>query len=260
MSDSSDQSTPLVLEGFLSVRAALKANSRPLHRILIRHDKWDRGVAWLEHAARDAGIPLERVASDVIDAQANGKTHGGVLALVGPRRFAPLEALAGAQFVAMLDGVEDPFNFGQSVRALYAAGADGVVVRPRNWMTAASIVARASAGASEWVTMAIAETLQDAADFFRTHGLTVACTAKQRARSIYAADLTVPLFLVIGGEKRGITRSFLDQADLLLEVPYGRDFQQSLGTTGATSVLAFEVMRQRLVAGKGRPSDGEETG
>lgn len=63
--------------------------------------------------------------------------------------------------------------------------------------------------------------------------------------SIYEADLSGPLFLVIGGERRGITRSFLDQADLLLEIPYAQPFDQSLGTTAATAVLAFEVMRQR---------------
>jgi 23S rRNA (guanosine2251-2'-O)-methyltransferase len=59
------------------------------------------------------------------------------------------------------------------------------------------------------------------------------------------ADLTQPLFLLIGGEKRGITRSFLRQADLRLEIPYGRAFRQSLGVTAAAAILGYEVMRQR---------------
>jgi len=237
-----------VLEGFVSVRAALKARSRPIHAIMVRRDKWDRGIAWLEHAARDAGIPVERAEAAAIDAIAQGTTHGGVIARVGMRQFVPLGDLgadAGAPFVAMLDGVEDPFNFGQAVRALYAAGAHGLVVRPRNWLSAAGTVARASAGASEWMPTAVAETALDAAAHFRARGLTIACTAQQGAVSIYEADLSGPLFLVIGGERRGITRSFLDQADLLLEIPYGQAFDQSLGTTGATAVLAFEIMRQR---------------
>lgn len=237
-----------VLEGFVSVRAALKARSRPIHAIMVRRDKWDRGIAWLEHAARDAGIPVERAEAAAIDAIAQGTTHGGVIARVGMRQFVPLGDLgadAGAPFVAMLDGVEDPFNFGQAVRALYAAGAHGLVVRPRNWLSAAGTVARASAGASEWMPTAVAETALDAAAHFRARGLTIACTAQQGAVSIYEADLSGPLFLVIGGERRGITRSFLDQADLLLEISYGQAFDQSLGTTGATAVLAFEIMRQR---------------
>ena len=149
----------------------------------------------------------------------------------------------------MIDGVEDPFNFGQAVRTLYAAGADGLVLRPRNWMSAAGVVARASAGATEWVPTAIAETALDAAQAFRARGLKVV-SADDKAETVplYTADLTGPLFLVIGGEKRGITRSFLDQADLLLEIPYGREFDQSLGTAAAAAVLGFEIMRQRMQA------------
>ena len=91
----------------------------------------------------------------------------------------------------MLDGIEDPFNFGAAVRALYAAGCDGLVVRPRNWMSAAGIVARSSAGATELMPTAVAETAADAADLFPERGLTVACATKDRAVSIYQADLTV---------------------------------------------------------------------
>jgi 23S rRNA (guanosine2251-2'-O)-methyltransferase len=53
------------------------------------------------------------------------------------------------------------------------------------------------------------------------------------------------MFLLIGGEKRGITRSFLDQADVKLEIPYGRSFAQSLGAAASTAVIAFEMFRQR---------------
>jgi len=146
----------------------------------------------------------------------------------------------------MIDGVEDPFNFGASVRALYAAGADGLVLRPRNWLSAAGTVARASAGASELISTALAETAAEAAAFFRAQGLLVACATEERGSvSLYEADLTAPLFLLLGGEKRGITRSFLDQADLKLRIPYGRPMPHSLGTASATAVIAFEIMRQR---------------
>lgn len=237
-----------VLEGFVSVRAALKAGSRAIDVIYLRRDKRDKGIAWLEHEAARNGIPVERVDAAQIDDVAGGATHGGVAALVGPRRFVDLAEIAAdvpAPFVAMLDGVEDPYNFGQAVRALHAAGAHGLILRPRNWLSAAGVVARAAAGATEWIATAVAESALDAAAHFRARGLRVACAYKEDAIPLYDADLTGPLFLVIGGEKRGITRSFGDQADLRLAIPYGGDFDQSLGTTAATAVIAFEVMRQR---------------
>jgi 23S rRNA (guanosine2251-2'-O)-methyltransferase len=247
-----------ILEGQISVEAALKAGSRSISTLLIRVDGTvERDVVRLVREAERMGINVERVSSEVIDEKAQGKTHGGVIALVGARRFVPLDSLAAEitrPFIVMLDGVEDPFNFGQALRAFYAAGADGLVLRPRNWMSAAGVVARSSAGASELIPTAIAETTQVAADVLRKQGLRVAVATKERAVSIYEADLSGPLFLVVGGEKRGVTRSFEDAADFRLSIPYGRRYAHSLGTTAAAAVLAFEIMRQRV---NKNPTDDE---
>lgn len=236
-----------LLEGQISVEAALKAGSRPIEKLLIVSGAIDRDVARLAREAEHMRIPVQRVPAAEIDALAQGKSHGGVIALAGARQFMALESLLTAPdpFIVMLDGVEDPFNFGQAVRAFYAAGAHGLVLRERNWMSAAGVVARASAGASELMPTGIAETTQAAADFFRAQGLRVAVAAKERATSIYDADLSGGLFLVVGGEKRGVTRSFADAADIRLSIPYGRRYPHSLGTTAAAAVVAFEIMRQR---------------
>lgn len=238
-----------ILEGAISVEAALRADSREFRRLLMRRDKQDGALRRLIGLAKAKKTLLEFVSNEEITERAQGKSHGGVLAEVGPRRFAALAELlppSRPAFIVMIDGVEDPFNFGASVRSLYAAGADGLVVRPRNWMSAAGVVARSSAGASELIPTAIAETAEDAARFFRERGLRVAAaTDAPPTVSVYDADLTAPLFLLIGGEKRGITRSFSDGADLRLRIPYGRPHAHSLGTAAAAAVLGFEVQRQR---------------
>ena len=130
----------------------------------------------------------------------------------------------------MLDGIEDPYNFAGAIRALYAAGVDGIVLRPRNWTSASAIVGRASAGASERVAIAIAKSAASAADFYRERGSAHRCHRQvgRRRRQLAEADLAQPLFLLIGGERRGVTRSFRQRADLLLQIPYGRDFDHSL--------------------------------
>ena len=238
------------LEGFISVLAALQGGHRQIHAIQLRIGKEDSQTRRLQLLAQKSGVSVQRVSADQIEQLAGGKTHGGVLAQVGPYQFAPMSTLAAAKprpFLAMIDGVEDPFNFGSSVRSLYAAGADGLVLRPRNWLSAAGTVARASAGASELIPTALAETAADAAANFRASGLSIACaTDEPGSVSLYDADLTQPLFLLIGGEKRGITRSFLDGADLKLRIPYGRPLPHSLGTASAAAIIAFEVMRQRM--------------
>lgn len=241
-------SESIILEGHVSVEAALEARSRKVAEVLIRRNKSRRDTTRLEHLARRDRVTVRRVDGVEIDALVSGKTHGGVIARAGERRLLALgDLLVGADpaLVVMLDGVEDPFNFGYALRSLYAAGVSGVVVRQRDWTTAAGVVARASAGASERVKMAAADSALEAAAFYREKGLTVACTARQGATSMFEADLSQPMFLLIGGEKRGVTRSFVEEANLLLSIPYGRRFDASLSAGGATAAIAFEALRQR---------------
>jgi 23S rRNA (guanosine2251-2'-O)-methyltransferase len=240
------------LEGAISVEAALRGNCRQVLAVYVQKGngrRWERRLAQLQKLARRGNVPLELVEPAFIEARVTGNTHGGVVAAAGPRQFVSLASLVTEgerPFIVMLDGIEDPYNFGQALRSLYAAGAAGVVVRPRNWFTAAGIVARASAGVSEQIPIAIAETAEEAANTYRQLGLRIAATSNQNAVSLYEADLLDPLFLLLGGEKRGITRSFLAQADLVLQIPYQQaNFQQSLGVVASAAIVAFEVMRQR---------------
>lgn len=241
-----------VLEGQISVEAALRARSREIDALLIDdrlRDRRDRRFAALLRLAADARVPVRRVSIDEIKRHASGRTHGGIVALSGPRLHIALDALlAGHErpWIAMLDGLEDPYNYGQAVRALYAAGAHGLVVRERDWEGAAGVVARASAGASELFPTAAVGSALDAAEALGRAGLTVACAARgEGAASPDDAELSGPLFLVLGGERRGVSRPLLERADLLLELPYGRRFPHSLGLATATAALAWEVLRQR---------------
>ncbi|MCA9950905.1 MAG: RNA methyltransferase [Anaerolineales bacterium] len=242
------QSETIWLEGHISVTAAIQGGFRTVTAVYLGHGKWSRQVAALKRLALACNIPVEQVDESFIADRVSGNSHGGVIAEAGPRKFMGVADLITGQqnpFIVMLDGIEDPFNFGQAVRTLYAAGANGLVVRPRNWMTAGSIVARASAGAAELIPTAVAETAVDAATYFRSFGLQIVTTTKKSTTTLYAVDLSGPLFILIGGERRGVTRSFLEQADLRLQIPYGRQFGQSLGAAASAAVLGFEIMRQR---------------
>ncbi|MEX1247136.1 MAG: RNA methyltransferase [Anaerolineales bacterium] len=242
--------SPLTLEGSVSVLAALEAGRRPIEAVCVQKDKDVRGLDRIQAAARAKSVPIKEVAEAEISALVQGASHGGVLALAGPRLFQSLDELIAGQrepFIAMLDGVEDPFNYGQAIRALYAAGAHGLVVPERNWDSALNVVTRASAGASEYMPTARVADAKEAIAFFKAHGLRVAATAKEKnSQSIYAVDLHGPLFMLIGGERRGLNAAALALCDVLLTIPYGRDFGADLDVTSSAAILAFEVMRQRV--------------
>lgn len=239
-----------ILEGAKAVGAALECDSRAIEEIFVAKNRLTAETARLEKLAQAKNVRLTWAEKGVMaEMLVTGRTHGNVLAVVGPRRMVDKAQLVSGRatppFVVMLDGVEDPYNLAQAMRALYPAGATGLVIRSRSWLSATAILGRASGGASERLPMAEVDSVAEAIDFFKGQGLTIAITAQDHSLSLYQADLTQPLFLLIGGEKRGLSRPLRAKADLLLNIPYGRPFESSLGTAGATAILAFEVMRQR---------------
>ena len=145
----------------------------------------------------------------------------------------------------MIEGIEDPYNFGYALRSIYAAGADGVILTMRNWMSAAGVVCRSSAGASEMLDI-YCEEGTTAADIFKDKGYKIACAGIRDSVSAFDADLKKPVFLIVGGEKRGISASLLAKADTVVRLDYGREFNGSLSAASAASILAYEVLRQNL--------------
>ena len=138
-----------LFEGNISVKAAVMGGMREVSEIIVDEAKKDRDTQWILHRAAERGIPIVTASRAHIDSLASGHTHGGLLARCGARRFQQLKEIdSEACFLALIEGIEDPFNFGMILRTLYAAGCDGVILPPRNWTSAAATVALASAGAS----------------------------------------------------------------------------------------------------------------
>jgi 23S rRNA (guanosine2251-2'-O)-methyltransferase len=244
-----------ILEGIISIRSLISAreakiNDRQIDKILFNISKTDskrRELDYLKAKSKANGFTVETAEPDIIDSMTVGNTHGGIIAICGERSFAPLAGnILPNSFYIMLEGVEDPYNFGYALRSVYAAGAAGVVLSPRNWMGAAGVVCRSSAGASELMPMYISDGTE-AAILFKNAGYKIICAEKKDAVSVYETDLRFPVFLIVGGEKRGISRSLLDMADILVKLEYGRLFPAALSTASAASILAYEVLRQNRI-------------
>lgn len=239
-----------IIEGKVSIEAVMESGFRTVNSIWINKNKRRDRFRKILAAAKKQKIEVKFVSGDQLAEHATGKSHGGILAFVSAREFLPAEEMIRGKengFIAMIDGIEDPYNFGFAVRSLYASGCDGLIVRPRNWMDSTTIVARSSAGATERIPMAVMETAEDAAEFFQSQGYEVFATSNRDAEDLYEVDLTGKVFLFIGGEKRGVTRSFLNHCDRLLRIPYGREFAQSISAEAAAAVIGFEISRQRRV-------------
>ena len=242
-----------VFEGMTSIRAVLASQNegaRSIQRILYDRAKEKsktKELGYLRRISESRGFSVEGLSSDEFDSLAVGNTHGGILAVCSERALPTLttDNIHPDGFYAMIEGIEDPYNFGYAVRSLYAAGVDGIILSPRNWMSAAGVVCRASAGASELVPIYVAEQ-EIAIHTFKALAYNVVCADIENSVPLYEANLRKPIFLVVGGEKRGISRAVLNAADQIVRIDYGREFKASLSAASASTVLAFEIYRQNL--------------
>lgn len=235
-------------EGAISILSVIRNDSREIYEIFILPDvkRDDKNIVKLLSLAKKKKIPVHLSDTAFFESVTTGHTHGGVIASVGERRMTPLREifLRGNGFVFMLCGLEDPFNFGCAVRSFYAAGAGGMILTPRNWLSAAGVTLRSSAGTTEAIPCGVYDDPEELCGIAKECGYKVVCASESDSVDLFEAPLEKPVFLIVGGEKRGITKEFLRNADLCVRIPYGRAFRGSLTASAAASVCAFEIMRK----------------
>ena len=243
-----------IFEGMTSISSIISAiqsnaSQRKIIKILYNADKKKskyNELKFLEFKAQELGFELIGVSHSTIDELANGKTHGGIIAICAkvtvPTLTTPNQLLDNG-FYIVLDGIEDPFNFAYAIRSVYAAGADGVIVPSYRFDNAQGLICKGSAGTSELIDMFECD-ISSAIDIFKSKGYKVASAGIRDSVSLYDADLQKPLLLIVGGEKRGISSEVLTKSDMIVRVDYGKTFKGSLTASSAATVLAFEVYRQ----------------
>ena len=247
----------LCFEGMTSIRAIIEGidsgvSDRKISAILYDKDKSSKNaktIGYLKAVSSKYGYELKETDSDELEKITLGNSHGGIVAICEERTIPYLKSedfenkINKSGFYAMIQGIEDPYNFGYALRSLYAVGCDGIILGERNWMSAAGVVCRSSAGASEMFSVYKCDEI-DAAKMFKDNGFNIVCADERTDNILGQCALPCPILLIVGGEKRGISRGLLDLADTLVKIPYGREFKASLSAASATTMFAYEIMRQ----------------
>ena len=243
-----------VMEGMVSFRGVIEAmKTKKNYDRRITKVYFDRSriknisghLSYIKAMSYEFGFDVIAAEKEDVDKMCIGSTHGGIVFECSDRTYPNITeySLKKDGFAVILDGIEDPYNFGYALRSLYAAGADGVILSPRNWMGAAGVVARASAGASEMIPMYVDDD-SSCVEIFKGLGYKVICAGIRNSVSIYDADMKKPVFLIIGGEKRGISSSLLEKADSIVRIDYASGFRGSLSAASSAAIIGFEVMHQ----------------
>lgn len=202
------------------------------------------GEAWL---AEEGGVRVQVKPERELTEAAGTRDHQGVLAWAEPYRYADAYELASAErpLLACLDQVTDPQNLGAVCRNVDGAGATGVVVPAHRSATVTAAVCRASAGAVEHVAVAVVTNL--ARYLAEVKGLDLwvyGAAAGDGATSMWEADLSGGVALVLGAEGKGLRPLVRKRCDALVSIPQlGR--VESLNVSVAAGLLLYEARRQR---------------
>jgi 23S rRNA (guanosine2251-2'-O)-methyltransferase len=198
-------------------------------------------IPWLDSGPRPQVKP-ERLLSEA----AGTRDHQGIVAWCEPFHYADAYELAktDAPLLVCLDQVTDPHNLGAVVRCADGAGATGVIVPAHGSARVTPVVSRASAGAVEHVPVAVVPNLARYLGDIKSNELWAYAADAEGTVSMWDADLTGGVVLVLGAEGKGVRPLVRRTCDATVSIPLGGKVA-SLNVSVAAAVLLFEARRQR---------------
>ncbi len=249
-----DTENDRIIEGRNAVLEAFRSG-KTIDRLLIQDGCQDGPIQTIKREARKHDTVIDFVRKERLEQLSQTGMHQGVIAYTAAYEYARVEDILNAAkakgedpFLILLDDIEDPHNLGAIIRTANLAGAHGVIIPKRRAVGLTATVARTSAGALNYTPVARVTNLGNTIEELKKEGIWFVC-ADMGAESMYRRNLTGPIGLVIGNEGSGVSRLVKEKCDFTASIPMKGNID-SLNASVAAGVLAYEIVRQRINAGK----------
>lgn len=237
------------IEGRNPVLEAIKGD-RKIEKILVNKASREGSIRKIVSMAKDMGIVVVQTDKRKLDEMSESHAHQGVIAITEEYRYYDMEEIISIAkqkgedpFVIILDEITDPHNLGSIIRTADAVGAHGVIIPKRRSVHITPIVAKASAGAVEYVPVCKVTNIVNTIKELKKLGLWIAA-CDMDGETFYRQDLGGALGLVVGSEGSGISRLVKENCDFVVSMPMVGNVS-SLNASVAGSILMYEVFRQR---------------
>jgi 23S rRNA (guanosine2251-2'-O)-methyltransferase len=235
--------------GINSVTEALKARGRTFEWVGMAKERHDIRLQRLIEDCRKIGVQVRFVERTELDRMAGNAAHQGVVAVTSAKQYNDLDDVIDAKrghysLVVVLDGVEDPHNFGAILRTADAAGADGVVIPERRAVGVTGTVTKASAGASEHLPIAKVTNIARSIEELKDRNIWTVGLDERGKQTYDSLDYNMDCALVLGAEGKGLHDLVKKKCDFLVSIPMlGK--VPSLNVSVAGAVVLYEIVRQR---------------
>lgn len=223
----------MLIEGSISVKSALKYHKRKVNKVLIDDHKHDKDFNYIRFMAKNENIEVVEIKRTELDKLALSKTYGGILAEVEERREDDFDE----SDIFYIDGIEDPFNIGYIMRTLYAFGINNILLAKHEYSSMEAQILKSSAGAYEMMNVKILNDIQYLEELKKDYTL-IALKRGDDASDIFDYDFNKKCLFMLGGEKRGISKTLMNICDDYLYIPYASDFRNSLNASSVSAIVA----------------------
>ena len=200
------------LEGRNAVSEALKAG-RTIDKVFIADGDTDKSLQRLAALAKEAGAVIVPVDRRKLDMMSTTHSHQGIIAQAAAHEYATIDdileeaaARGQAPLIVICDELSDPQNLGAIMRSAECAGAHGVIIPKRRSVGLTATVAKASAGAVEYMKVARVANINNTIRELKDRGVWIFGAAGEGSQPMYRADLTGPAAIVIGNEGDGMSQ------------------------------------------------------
>lgn len=226
------------------VQEVLKSD-RTIERLLVQ-DGASGSIGKIISLARDRGVRIEYASKQDLDRVAEGGSHQGVICITSAYKYEELShVLESADFLILLDGIEDPHNLGAIMRTAECVGASAVVIPKRRSTGLTETVAKTSAGAIEYLPCVRVTNIAQTIEEIQSKGFWV-CAADMDGEELWSCDLKGKIAIVIGNEGKGVSRLVKEKCDFVVSIPMNGKIN-SLNASNAAAVIMYEVLRQRNI-------------
>ncbi len=239
-----------IIFGKNAITEALINGEREINKILISKSiHTDAKIEKIKTLAKERGIVFQFVAKEKFQPYAEFN-HQGVIAQISPLKYADLDEFLEQNHqnssLVILDGVEDPHNFGAIIRSCVCAGVSGIIIPSRRNVQVNSVVEKTSAGAINHIPIIKVNSLTNAVQKLKDSDWWIIATEASANDNYYDIKYNDMNFaLIMGAEHAGVSKSLLKMSDFKVKIPMMNNFN-SLNVSNAASVIIFESLRQRI--------------
>jgi len=166
------------LFGINTLLEALRSGSRDLDKVYVARGLHGKGIDEIVRICKSHGIYIHFESREVIDRLSGTAKNQGVFGVVAAKEYSSVEDILELSkkrnekpFILILDGVEDPRNFGAIIRTAEGAGVHGIIIPKHRSSGLTDVVARTSAGAIEYIHIAKVTNIAQTIDWLKGQGV-----------------------------------------------------------------------------------------